>query len=73
MHDENARDKSERSTFVIICTCLAGLCVGTSFRVYYVRERRAGQRLEYDDNMGIAVEEEHGLDERNAVVNADIP
>ena len=59
--------------FVIICTCLAGLGVGTSFGVYHVYKRQAGQRLVYADNMGVAEEEEHGLDERIADVNADFP
>ena len=65
MHSENAHEMSEGSMFVIICTCPAGLCVATSFRAYYVRKRQAGQRLNDNDNMGIAEEEEHGLDEHN--------
>ena len=71
MHGENANEMSKGSVFVIICTCLAGLCVATNFRACYVCKRQAGQRLEYDDNMGIAEEEEHGLDERNP--DAPIP
>ena len=63
MHGENALRMSEGSMFVIFCTCPAGLCVATSFRVYY--QRQAGQRLDDNDNMGIVEEEEHCLDERN--------
>ena len=55
----------------IACTCPAGLCVATSFRAHYVLTRQAGERLDDNDNMGIAVEEEHGLDERNP--NAHFP
>ena len=63
MYGENALRMSEGSMFVIFCTCPAGLCVATSFRVYY--QRQAGQWLDDNDHMGIVKEEEHGLDERN--------
>ena len=53
--------------YVISCTCPAGLLYAAlNLGVYVVLKRRAGQRLREDnDSMGIAVEEEHGLDERN--------
>ena len=53
--------------YVISCTCPAGsLYAALILGVYVVLKRRAGQRLREDnDSMGIAVEEEHGLDGRN--------
>lgn len=53
---------------VISCTCPAGLLlyVALNFGVYGVLKRRTGQRPREDnESMGIAEEEEHGLDGRN--------
>ena len=53
--------------YVTSCTCPAGLLyVALNLVVYGVLKRPAGQRPREDnDNMCVAVEEEHGLDGRN--------